>query len=161
MMLSASDDVANRFMSSMKHNDEISTGNFEESESMRYGEGLMLFNIVSKGSIYMTHNSGEITSPWSIPICTLYGEVFPKAVMIELNRLVNRSRVRSTNRVGILRCNIASLSMLVSIESKALEMSCWKINSGLLKDLASCKMASKAQIGGSQEPPGRPAKLPN
>ena len=67
-MLSASDDVANRFVSSMKHNDEISTGNFEGSESMRYGEGLMLFNIVSKGSIYMTHNSGEITSPWSIPI---------------------------------------------------------------------------------------------
>ena len=68
--------------------------------------------------------------------------------------------MRSTNRVGILRRNIASLSMLVSIESKALEMSCWKINSGLLRDLASCNMASKAQIGGSQEPPGRPAKLP-
>src|SRR5438045_7553582 len=102
----------------------------------------------------MTHSSEEITSPWSIPICTLYGEVLPKAVMIELNRLVNKSIVRSTNLAGIFRRNMASLSILVSIESKALEMFCWKIKSGLLKDLASCNMASRAQIGGSQEPPG-------
>ena len=108
----------------------------------------------------MTQRSGEITSPWSIPICTLYGAVLPNAVMMELNLFEKRSAVRLMNLFGILSRAMATLSILVSIESKALEMSCWKINSGLLRVRASWRMASNADIGGSQEPPGRPAKLP-
>src|SRR5271169_6791908 len=64
------------------------------------------------------------------------------------------------NLTGRLRRNIARRSILRSIESKALEISCCKTNNGLLEARESDKILSRRNIGGSQEPPGKPAKLP-
>ena len=84
----------------------------------------------------------------------------PNDVMTVLYRPVNSSRVREIKRSGILSLCMAKRSMFVSILSNALEMSCCKIKRGLLWAEASRKSISMRAIGGSHDPPGKPAKFP-
>src|SRR5262249_7638733 len=69
------------------------------------------------------------------------------------------SKVKLIKLFGICNLCIARRSIRGSMESKALEISCCKTNSGLLCSLASCKIDSNRFKGISQEQPGSPAKL--
>src|SRR5688572_881253 len=77
-----------------------------------------------RGSKYMHQSKGEMTSPWSIPILTLYRSESPSAVKTAFLLLVNRLIMRSMYDCGILILARASLSILRLTLSYALDKSC-------------------------------------
>src|SRR5215216_326719 len=79
--------------------------------------------------------------------------------MTLLDLLVKSERTSLVNAGGIFRRFMACCRMCVSMLSKAFEISCRKMNRGLLAILASLIIDSKMCIGVWQEPPGSPAKL--
>src|SRR6266480_1832506 len=96
-----------RVMLSIKERVDVSTRGHVELEDMVYGDELLLFKATSNELIYITHRREEITSPWSIPILTLYGSDRPLAVITLLDLLLKRLRVSFMNPWGILRRCIA------------------------------------------------------
>ena len=65
--------------------------------NMVYGDELLLFKATSNELMYITHRRGEITSPWSILILTLYGSDRPLAVITLFDLLLKRLRVSFMN----------------------------------------------------------------